>query len=376
MSADGSVVSIKGLSKVFGKGGVTALQDIDLEVERGEFVSLIGPSGCGKSTLLRIVGDIVEPHRGRDHRQREAGAQGAARPRLRNRVPGARPLRLAHGGEEHRSAARDARLGPCEARRARPRNARARRARRLRAAPSLAALGRHAAARLDRPRALVLARAPAHGRAVRRARRDDARATQHGAAPHLGGDRVDGRSSSRTPSPRRCSCRRASSSCPRDQGVSRASSRWTCLSPARLRPGRSRGSSSSSRRCESRCMRPAPTKSRRRLRRRATSREHRGTDVRPVAPFRRANPLLAARRRGLRLGLAAWQWLLPDVLGVEDFLLPRFSDVVQPSSTIATCSYAARGSPSRRRSVGSFSEAAPRSWPPSSSPAGVRSAVL
>lgn len=56
-----AVVSLKGVSKVFGKGGVTALQGIDLEVERGEFVSLIGPSGCGKSTLLRIVGDIVEP---------------------------------------------------------------------------------------------------------------------------------------------------------------------------------------------------------------------------------------------------------------------------------------------------------------------------
>ncbi|MEP6892891.1 MAG: ABC transporter ATP-binding protein [Gaiellaceae bacterium] len=63
MSGD-SVVSIHGLSKVFGKGGVTALQDIDLDVSRGEFVSLIGPSGCGKSTLLRIVGDIVEPSAG------------------------------------------------------------------------------------------------------------------------------------------------------------------------------------------------------------------------------------------------------------------------------------------------------------------------
>ena len=60
-----SVVSIRGLSKVFGKGGgVTALQGIDLEVDRGEFVSLIGPSGCGKSTLLRIVGDIIEPSSG------------------------------------------------------------------------------------------------------------------------------------------------------------------------------------------------------------------------------------------------------------------------------------------------------------------------
>jgi NitT/TauT family transport system ATP-binding protein len=64
VSAAGSVVSINGLSKVFGKGGVTALEGIDLEVERGEFVSLIGPSGCGKSTLLRIVGDIVEPTTG------------------------------------------------------------------------------------------------------------------------------------------------------------------------------------------------------------------------------------------------------------------------------------------------------------------------
>ncbi len=63
MSAD-SVVSIRGLSKVFGGGGVTALQDIDLDLARGEFVSLIGPSGCGKSTLLRIVGDIVEPSAG------------------------------------------------------------------------------------------------------------------------------------------------------------------------------------------------------------------------------------------------------------------------------------------------------------------------
>jgi NitT/TauT family transport system ATP-binding protein len=59
-----SVVSIKDLSKVFRRGGLTALQHIDLDVERGEFVSLIGPSGCGKSTLLRIVGDIIEPSTG------------------------------------------------------------------------------------------------------------------------------------------------------------------------------------------------------------------------------------------------------------------------------------------------------------------------
>lgn len=63
MSA-GTVVSAKEVSKVFGKGGVVALQGIDLDVTRGEFVSLIGPSGCGKSTLLRVVGDITEPTSG------------------------------------------------------------------------------------------------------------------------------------------------------------------------------------------------------------------------------------------------------------------------------------------------------------------------
>ena len=58
-----SVVSIQGLTKSF-RAGVTALQDIDLEIAPGEFVSLIGPSGCGKSTLLRIIGDLVQPTAG------------------------------------------------------------------------------------------------------------------------------------------------------------------------------------------------------------------------------------------------------------------------------------------------------------------------
>jgi NitT/TauT family transport system ATP-binding protein len=55
------VVRIEGLTKTFPQGSVTALQEIDLEVAAGEFVSLIGPSGCGKSTLLRVIGDLVEP---------------------------------------------------------------------------------------------------------------------------------------------------------------------------------------------------------------------------------------------------------------------------------------------------------------------------
>ncbi|MFQ3568433.1 MAG: ABC transporter ATP-binding protein [Aggregatilineales bacterium] len=43
---------------------VHALQDINLEVEQGEFISLIGPSGCGKSTLLRIIADLIQASSG------------------------------------------------------------------------------------------------------------------------------------------------------------------------------------------------------------------------------------------------------------------------------------------------------------------------
>jgi NitT/TauT family transport system ATP-binding protein len=58
-----SVVDIRGVDKEF-KGGTVALQGIDLQIEQGEFVSLIGPSGCGKSTLLRVIGDLIEPSHG------------------------------------------------------------------------------------------------------------------------------------------------------------------------------------------------------------------------------------------------------------------------------------------------------------------------
>jgi NitT/TauT family transport system ATP-binding protein len=59
-----AVVRIQALTKRFPQGNVTALQDIDLELAPGEFVSLIGPSGCGKSTLLRVIGDLIEPTSG------------------------------------------------------------------------------------------------------------------------------------------------------------------------------------------------------------------------------------------------------------------------------------------------------------------------
>jgi NitT/TauT family transport system ATP-binding protein len=59
-------VELRGVSKTFAlrRGSVVALQDIDLTIGRGEFVSLIGPSGCGKSTLLRVIGDLLPPSQG------------------------------------------------------------------------------------------------------------------------------------------------------------------------------------------------------------------------------------------------------------------------------------------------------------------------
>jgi ABC-type Fe3+/spermidine/putrescine transport system ATPase subunit len=51
-----SGISIRGITKSFGKTRV--LRDIDLEIARGEFFSLLGPSGCGKSTLLNILGGL------------------------------------------------------------------------------------------------------------------------------------------------------------------------------------------------------------------------------------------------------------------------------------------------------------------------------
>jgi NitT/TauT family transport system ATP-binding protein len=59
-----TVVGIEGVSKSF-RTGVTALEDITLDVRPGEFISLIGPSGCGKSTMLRIIGDLIQPTSGR-----------------------------------------------------------------------------------------------------------------------------------------------------------------------------------------------------------------------------------------------------------------------------------------------------------------------
>ena len=54
------VIDINSLSLTFitNDGPVEALSGINLQVQRGEFISLIGPSGCGKTTLLRVIADL------------------------------------------------------------------------------------------------------------------------------------------------------------------------------------------------------------------------------------------------------------------------------------------------------------------------------
>ena len=60
------IIHTSGLTKTFGSNGaaVHALRGIDLEVQRGEFISLIGPSGSGKSTLMAILGCLDKPTNG------------------------------------------------------------------------------------------------------------------------------------------------------------------------------------------------------------------------------------------------------------------------------------------------------------------------
>jgi len=61
-----SLIEIKKLSKTYESGEeyVMALADMDLNIERGEFISVMGPSGSGKSTLLTILGGLNHPTKG------------------------------------------------------------------------------------------------------------------------------------------------------------------------------------------------------------------------------------------------------------------------------------------------------------------------
>ena len=68
----GLAVSLRGVTKVY-DNGVMALGPLDLDVGKGEFVSLLGPSGCGKSTALRLIAGLNAPTSGIVRVSRRAG---------------------------------------------------------------------------------------------------------------------------------------------------------------------------------------------------------------------------------------------------------------------------------------------------------------
>lgn len=62
-----SILKIENLSKYYGNDNnqVKALDNINLEIQEGEFISITGTSGSGKSTLLHIIGSVDEPTSGK-----------------------------------------------------------------------------------------------------------------------------------------------------------------------------------------------------------------------------------------------------------------------------------------------------------------------
>jgi NitT/TauT family transport system ATP-binding protein len=85
MTTGAAVIEAKGLGLTFetNDGPVHALDDVNLSINKGDFVSFIGPSGCGKTTFLRVASDLEAPTAGTitvngmsPHDAREARAYG------------------------------------------------------------------------------------------------------------------------------------------------------------------------------------------------------------------------------------------------------------------------------------------------------------
>lgn len=57
-----TILELRNITKAF--DGKKVLNDLNLDIKKNEFVTLLGPSGCGKSTLLRIIGGFVKPDSG------------------------------------------------------------------------------------------------------------------------------------------------------------------------------------------------------------------------------------------------------------------------------------------------------------------------
>ena len=171
-----SMLEIKGLGKTYGIGekATHAIGDVSFAVADGEFVCVVGPSGCGKTTLLKCIAGLLPPSHGEIV--------------LRGRVVTSPPEEMALVFQEYSRSLfpwmsvrenvqlplRHKSLNERRAQAARRGSARRDGSREVHGSLPLAAVGRHAAARGDRPGARVSAVDPAHGRAVRVRRCPDA----------------------------------------------------------------------------------------------------------------------------------------------------------------------------------------------------------
>ena len=184
-------------------GLVHALEDYSMSVAEGELVCVLGPSGCGKSTLLWAMAGLHGSPPGevrldgepviRPHPQIGMVFQDANLLPWRSLI---KNIHLPFELKRLKAAAHRERIDGLLARR---------RPRRLRDQIPARALGRHAAARLDRALPLGRSVAAADGRAVRRARRLHPRRDEPAAPGDLARDAAKPSCSSPTTSPRRCS---------------------------------------------------------------------------------------------------------------------------------------------------------------------------
>ena len=177
---------------------------------QGEFIAIVGPSGCGKSTFMKLATGLT-PAEPRPIRIDGAPVTGPLKiSGMAFQAPSLLPWRSTVDNvllpleivEPHRSQFKQRRA---EYAAARAQAAAERRPRRLRGQVPVAALGRHAAARLDLPRADPRAQDAAARRALRRARRLHARGAVVHAARPVDGAAASTSSWSRTTCARRCS---------------------------------------------------------------------------------------------------------------------------------------------------------------------------
>ncbi len=61
-----AMISLRGVTKRYetNRGSVLSLDTVDVDVDEGEFVTLVGPSGCGKSTMLNLIAGLLAPTTG------------------------------------------------------------------------------------------------------------------------------------------------------------------------------------------------------------------------------------------------------------------------------------------------------------------------